>query len=133
MKNFCEAINDSKLMDMGYSGFPFTWSNNTIGQYTARAKLDRGLCTREFLQQFPRVNLHHLTVNRSDHMPLMVTLRMGDQIKEKPKKRLLYEEQWALFPGSKEIIQDVWADENEQNTGVKVFEKIQNTRLGLLA
>lgn len=41
MKKFHEAINDCGLVDMGFEGNPFTFSNRRDGTLETKARLDR--------------------------------------------------------------------------------------------
>ena len=39
--NFREAIQDSGLVDLGYKGYLFTWSNKRFGPWIVEERLDR--------------------------------------------------------------------------------------------
>ncbi|KAL0408316.1 UNVERIFIED_CONTAM: hypothetical protein Sradi_1766000 [Sesamum radiatum] len=72
LHDFRNALIDSRLFDVGFSGHPFTWCNNRESPYTVRKRLDRA-CTNsawnncgpihmfpifgEFIQTMPRYYL----------------------------------------------------------------------------
>ncbi|KAL0462250.1 UNVERIFIED_CONTAM: hypothetical protein Slati_0112600 [Sesamum latifolium] len=41
IRNFCNAIEECKLSDLGYEGYPYTWCNNQIAPHTLRELIDR--------------------------------------------------------------------------------------------
>ncbi len=42
MQRFCSALTDCSLVDLGFSGWPFTWSNRRDGVAETWVRLDRG-------------------------------------------------------------------------------------------
>ena len=44
---FREAVQACNLVDMGYKGYPFTWSNRRYGQHFIKERLDRLLCSND--------------------------------------------------------------------------------------
>lgn len=60
------------LVNLGYSGCPFTWSNMRVGAANIKERLDRGLGNQAFLHKFPTVMVTHLPPTRSDHHPILL-------------------------------------------------------------
>jgi hypothetical protein len=55
MQNFREALSDSGLLDLGYSGPKFTWCNMQGEQSIVFARLDRGVSNRESVIGFDSI------------------------------------------------------------------------------
>ncbi|GAA0159983.1 hypothetical protein LIER_16641 [Lithospermum erythrorhizon] len=69
MENFRRVVQDCGLVDLGYSGFPFTWSNNFISSYSTRVRLDK-----DWKDYYPEAKVTYLSTNTSDHLPLLLQL-----------------------------------------------------------
>ncbi|XP_071912179.1 uncharacterized protein [Coffea arabica] len=48
--DFRKFINENQLLDVGYIGKPWTWSNNWYGNGEIKERLDRGLCSMKWSQ-----------------------------------------------------------------------------------
>ncbi|GAA0148727.1 hypothetical protein LIER_08090 [Lithospermum erythrorhizon] len=44
---------DSGIFDVGFSGFPYTWFNNFTSLHSTKARLDRGLASKDWIEEFP--------------------------------------------------------------------------------
>ncbi|GAA0142023.1 hypothetical protein LIER_35500 [Lithospermum erythrorhizon] len=131
MDNFIQAIQDCNLADIGFSGFPFTWCNNFISPFSTRARLHRGLASRDSTSCFPDAELVHLSSNRSDHLPLLLKLGKGQTRLTKTKPRFRFEESWCLYDETAEIVQAAWNSQRKVDPGQHVFSAIQNCQLEL--
>ncbi|GAA0177583.1 hypothetical protein LIER_42144 [Lithospermum erythrorhizon] len=97
MDNFIQSIQDCNLADIGFSGFPFTWCNNFISPFSTRARLDRGLASRDWTSCFRDAELVHLSSNRLNHLPLLLNLGKGQIRLTKTKPRFCFEERQQVF------------------------------------
>jgi hypothetical protein len=61
------------LVDLGYNGNPFTWSNKRHGRAKIKERLDRGLYNQEWLLLFPDALVHHMPATASDHNPIKIS------------------------------------------------------------
>lgn len=46
MDEFRDAIRECELIDLGWKGLAFTWSNMTYGPCLVKERLDRFLCNK---------------------------------------------------------------------------------------
>ena len=67
MKIFRDALDDCRLEDLGYQGPKFTWCNMQHNEDVVFARLDRGVCTREWLHLFPSAKARIIPFVFSDH------------------------------------------------------------------
>ena len=67
IRDFSKWINDLRLIDIPLQGVKFTWRRNE-----SKSKLDRALCSHEWLTKFPNMNLLGLSRSFSDHNPILL-------------------------------------------------------------
>ena len=72
LKVFRDLINTNELMDIGYEGKPWTWSNRWDNEGEARERLDRVLGSGNWCKSFRNARCRHLETEGSDHSMLMV-------------------------------------------------------------
>lgn len=89
MRNFREAIDDCRLIDLGFQGNPFTFSNKRKGSLETRARLDRVLASHQWNTLYPMTQVSHIACSFSDHFALLIHLSGGTR-GNKTKKRFLF-------------------------------------------
>ncbi|XP_026397026.1 uncharacterized protein LOC113291746 [Papaver somniferum] len=67
-----DRVRDSGLSDLGYEGNDYTWTSNSFGTGTKKARLDMGLGNTDWFLQFPNAKVCHLYHIASDHCPIML-------------------------------------------------------------
>jgi hypothetical protein len=67
MQAFRDCLDDCELVDVGFSGEPFTWRRGRI-----RERLDRAVATSEWMIMHPGAILQHLPWTKSDHRPILL-------------------------------------------------------------
>ncbi|KAK4707460.1 hypothetical protein R3W88_033007 [Solanum pinnatisectum] len=80
---FIGVIEACGLMDLGFSGPKFTWSNQRGINSRIWKRLDRAMVNDKWLQDMPHSNITHLPSVGSDHCPLLmeITARSEEHIK----------------------------------------------------
>ncbi|KAK9922738.1 hypothetical protein M0R45_031185 [Rubus argutus] len=68
-------VDQNSLIDMGFIGSRFTWSNNRI-----KERLDRAFCTCDWRSSFPEAFIRHLAKMKSDHCPLLLQLHSNNRV-----------------------------------------------------
>lgn len=63
-------IKNCKLLDLGFSGPKFTWSNMCKGIANVQEWIDQALFNQEWFLLFSNCEVLHLPQSRSDHPPL---------------------------------------------------------------
>ncbi|KAL4625527.1 hypothetical protein ACB092_05G032900 [Castanea dentata] len=82
-KNFRNTLLHCGLVDMGFSGYRFTWRNGRPGAGFVEERLDRVVATTDWCEIFPRAKVSHLSVSYSDHVPIMLDMTPPTQ----PRRR----------------------------------------------
>ncbi|KAL9689402.1 hypothetical protein QQ045_009787 [Rhodiola kirilowii] len=88
------------LTYLGFSGNPYTWSNNQQASNRVWQRLDRILSNAQGLAQFPLAKVTHLPRVCSDHYPLLF-----HSCETAPRRtRFHYQKMWHKHHGFKEIV-----------------------------
>ncbi|GAA0150559.1 hypothetical protein LIER_09479 [Lithospermum erythrorhizon] len=130
--NFRQVAEDFGIFDVGFSGFPYTWCNNFTSPHSTRARLDRGLASKDWSDEFPDARLLHLSSNTSDHLPLLLIKGIRRQGIKRDKPRFRFESNWCLYKETTEVVRAAWQKQHLDDPGRNLFMRIQNSRLGLL-
>jgi hypothetical protein len=60
------------MVDLGFSGNPFTWSNHRQGSGLIKERLGRCIANSQWIHFFPSYFATHLPGFSSDHNPLLL-------------------------------------------------------------
>ncbi|CAM8990804.1 unnamed protein product [Rhodiola kirilowii] len=113
MENFRLALNDCNLTDLGFSGYPFTFSNRRGGDAEVRARLDRAVVNYGWRRMFPKAVVRHVQLHSSDHQ--LLVLDTDNSCMMRRKKLFRFEAMWldhAEFPS---MMEDFWNGTNRLN------------------
>ncbi|KAA3488305.1 reverse transcriptase [Gossypium australe] len=78
MELFRRTLEVCQLIDIGYSGTWFTWERGNLPETNIQERLDRGIATVGWISMFPEVKVQHLVHSFSDHCPLLINTKMGE-------------------------------------------------------
>ena len=121
MQLFRDAIDACGFIDLGYTGSKFTWSKHYNNGYSIWERLDRALCTSDWLKLFAGTKVSHLTCTTSDHIPLWIT---PSDIPPPPMARpCRFEEMWLLDKGCGRVVEAVWRNTISNEAETKVIKK----------
>lgn len=98
-------VDEFELIDLGFIGFPFTWSNKRVGSALVQERLDRGFANSSWKLTYPEASITHLQAFRSDHRPLLFQLYSSQPSLAKPFR---FESMWVTHLGTGTIIQTAW-------------------------
>ncbi|XP_042942842.1 uncharacterized protein LOC122277024 [Carya illinoinensis] len=115
------------LIDIGYSGPQYTWSNNRSDMALIRERLDRAMATQEWRLLFPDASLQHLASSASDHHPLLLHTINN----QKHASSFKFEEFWIHEPLSHNIIREAWNKAFQGNPAYILCQKIKSTKEAL--
>ncbi|PNT75667.1 hypothetical protein BRADI_1g36516v3 [Brachypodium distachyon] len=74
MRSFCNYVKNCGLIDLGYSGPAYTWSNRRYSSTPLYERLDRFFANPKWSDMFPNANVYNLPIMLSDHAPVLAML-----------------------------------------------------------
>ena len=112
---FREALDYGELEDLHYNGYPFTWTNNQGGEKNIQERLDRFCATAKWREMFNGSLVTHLEKRKSDHLPLIVSIRKSiiNAQKRRPRKLFRFEEMWLKEESCEDTIKKAWQPEED--------------------
>ncbi|KAK4490473.1 hypothetical protein RD792_001150, partial [Penstemon davidsonii] len=105
---FKDMIDACGLIDLGFRGPKFTWSDSRVGLAKIRERIDRCLANVGWQELFPESMVLHLPRTHSDHHPLL-TLCDG-MAQPPPVKPFRFELAWTTNDQCKELVAAIWKD-----------------------
>lgn len=100
MRYFRDWTQEMQLIDIPLQGLRFTWARGN-----SHSKLDRSLCTDEWLLNFPDIHLQGLKKCFSDHNPILLSLENSENWGPKPFRSY---DCWLSNPEFKEVVAREW-------------------------
>lgn len=97
-KNF---MDNNALLDLGYVGNMFTWSNRRTGSMNIAERLDHGIANNQWKMIYPNAVITHLIASHSYHKPILFHLDSPMQSLPRPFK---FETMWTSHPDTGLII-----------------------------
>ncbi|KAF7820595.1 reverse transcriptase [Senna tora] len=103
--NLQSFLFDCELIDMGFKGVRFTWSNGQLDWRHVKERLDRAVCNFSFRSKFQKAQVIHLDRVGSDHCPLLLCL---EYCETRTPRSFKFEMNWCEHPGLLEVVDKVW-------------------------
>ncbi|EOY34748.1 Uncharacterized protein TCM_042328 [Theobroma cacao] len=100
MEDFASVLLDCGLLDGGFEGNPFTWTNNRMFQ-----RLDRVVYNHQWINMFPITRIQHLNRDGSDHCPLLISCFISN---EKSPSSFRFQHAWVLHHDFKTSVEGNW-------------------------
>jgi hypothetical protein len=126
---FKSFINHFGMVDLGFAGNPFTWSNLRLGAETIKERLDRGLATSNWILLHPEYSLLHIPAHNSDHNPISLNTNSQSPFLPRPFR---FEEFWSKDPSCGKTIETAWKRPVFGNPSSILPKKLTITKKALL-
>ncbi|KAL0434897.1 UNVERIFIED_CONTAM: hypothetical protein Sradi_0197600 [Sesamum radiatum] len=107
IQNFRRALDQCGLVDMGFTGCPFTWSNRHCAPNTVLERLDRACMNVGWSQLFSEASVKHVLVS-SDHAALIIRLVDRPDYDNRHTRPWRFEGAWLQSDQCAKVIEDSW-------------------------
>lgn len=101
-----DAVNRCHLVDLGFQGTQYTWTNYRKGIANIKERLDRAWCNMKSHYKFEATTVRHLAQVESDHHPILLTTTHRQ--KGPPYTWFRFLESWFLHPKFLKVVETFW-------------------------
>lgn len=97
------------LTNLGFEGYPFTWTNGRRKDENVQCRLDRCLAKEEFINRFSSIRVYHLGRFGSDHATIKIQLEDNKVAKNRRRRHIFkFEEAWSRDPDYEGKVAQLW-------------------------
>ncbi|XP_020681629.1 uncharacterized protein LOC110098989 [Dendrobium catenatum] len=104
--DMAEFMVTNDLVDPGFVGPAFTWTNNKDARSKIFFRQDRFLVSSDILDRFQDLRVEHLTRLVSDHCPILC--RVQEVSKRTYSPWIRFEDVWLSFPQACHLVMEKW-------------------------
>lgn len=122
MSNFRDALDECRLMDLGFVGSRFTWFKKCANNVMVWERLDRAVASNDWLEKYPAPKVMVLECGSSDHKPILIH---PSGIPVKPNKPWHFEQIWLKDEGCHDVVAKAWSEGGGDNSMGKVVRKVE--------
>ncbi|CAN1267942.1 hypothetical protein LINPERPRIM_LOCUS12971, partial [Linum perenne] len=116
--------NNMQLLDIGFSGPEFTWSNRQSLASPIDERLDQFFINESWLDTFPESAIEHLHSFCSDHSPIVLCAMPPSPIS---KKLFRFDYLWVDNPEILSLISHSWASSCKDGSAMfRLADKLKN-------
>jgi hypothetical protein len=110
IEQFKNCMDECGLVDVGFSGPMFTWSNKQEDEHLVRVRLDRAVVNGECQELFNDCTVENIVTTTSDHYAILIRLQsFGVPSNNRPVQTgFHYEAAWLRAPDYHETVKKAW-------------------------
>lgn len=120
LQKFRDTMTQCELEDLGFTGYPFTWTNGRANEFNVQERLDRFFASESWRLLFPFHSVEQLSRLSSDHHAILLTFSVSPiERQRRPSRVFRFEEAWCREEGSKDLLRQAWSTEGTYNDRIK--------------
>lgn len=98
-------LNDLGSIDLGFTGYPYTWNNKRKGTGNIQQRLDKAIVKFIWCTRFPKAIVHHFTAIASNYCPITLDCIPSVTNLAKPFK---FEAMWLQDDVCFDVVHNSW-------------------------
>ena len=119
--HFKDCLDNCNMMDIGFSGPRFTWTNKREVQGLIQERIDRFFVNPSWCLLFPEAKVVHLTRCHSDHCPVLLELTLASRGE---RKRLFkFQTYWLTDLTFPKVVSQAWEQTHSLAEAIEKFTK----------
>jgi hypothetical protein len=122
---FVDFVKSNALVDLGFVGNKFTWSNHRSRRANIRERLDRGLANQGWVHLYPNSLINHLLAANSDHCHILLSTDGSYRNLPKPFR---FEAFWTCDQSSHSIVAGAWLVDVKGSPAFSLSRKWKKTK-----
>jgi hypothetical protein len=125
---FRTFMNSYGMIDLSFSGNPFTWFNHRKGRHLIKQRLDRDVVSSQWFELFPSYSICYLPAITSDHNALLLNTISTPYSLPKPFR---FEKFWTKHPECRSVILVAWDSFISGSSAFILAKKLKSTKHAL--
>jgi hypothetical protein len=126
--SFRSFLDSFGMIDLGFSGNPFTWTNKRQNHHLIKERLDRGIANSQWVHLFPHYAVLHLHAQVFDHNPILLDSSPADLTLPRPFR---FEEFWTFDASCNAVISRAWVKNFHGSYAYILLKKLKATKSAL--
>ena len=131
MQQFRDSLDFCGLKDLGFSGLPYTWSNQRFDGQMIWVRLDRAVASADWMLKFPSVRVHHVPGYSSDHKPIWLVSDDAHTRFYRPQRPFRFEAIWLKDSRCEGVVHSAWDMDSVGDQIGNVLSKVKNCQVEL--
>ena len=107
---FKECLDKCNMIDIGFAGPRYTWTNRREIQALIQERIDRFFVNPQWCLLYPDAKVTHLPRYHFDHCPVLLELQPG--VSRGKKRPFRFQTCWLLDPTFPDIVSQAWGGAN---------------------
>ena len=116
---FRECLNNYRMIDLGFSGPKFTWSNLHPFSQLVQEHIDRVFVNTEWYNIYLEASVTHLERAYSNHRTIV--LRLNHEVGVQFPQPFRFQPMWLSNPSFPSVVRATWSASNSLDAGVTNF------------
>ena len=118
---FKDCLDKCNMVDMGFSGPRYTWTNRREISSLIQERIDRFFMNPSWCLLYPDAKVTHLTRCHSDHCPVLLETNPSRQMHlTRPFK---FQSFWLSDPAFPNVVKQAWQQPRKLNEAIEVFSR----------
>ena len=116
---FKECLDKCNMIDIGFLGPRFTWTNRREVHALIQERFDRYFVNPSWVLMSPEAKVTHLTRCHSDHCPVLLEMQLRCHVgKVRPFR---FQTAWLLDPTFPPLVHQAWESNNNLEAAISCF------------